>query len=118
MITIFVVSYCKVVIMDRKDDNENVIAEERRNKSRSGFLGKFKGYINRDKSRKESVVQENNEEGFETSDIDGDTVDVKRRDIRNPEIEQETSEEKSLSTRQKQLGTSVDSLDDDNQHFS
>ena len=41
------------------------------------------------------------------SDKDGDTVDVKRRDIRNPEIEQETSEEKSLSTRQKQLGTSV-----------
>ena len=94
--------------MDRKDDNENVIAGERRNTSRSGFLGKFKGYINRDKPRKESVVQENYEEVYETSDIDGDTVDVKRRDIRNPEIEQETSEEKSLSTGQKQLGTSVE----------
>jgi len=71
-------------------------------------LGKFRGYINRDKPRKESVVQENNEEVFETSDIDGDTVDVRRSDIRNPEIEQETSEEISLLTKQKQLGTSLE----------
>ena len=106
MIRIFkVVSILVTVIMDRKDDNEDVIAEEsRRNKSKGGLFGKFRGYIARDKSRSisESFAEENavNTEVFETSDVDSDTVDARTSDIRHLEIKQET--------RQKQTGTNFE----------
>ena len=101
MIRIFkVVSNLVTVTMERNDDNEDVIAEEtRRNTSRGGLLGKFRGYITRDKSRTTFGEENNvNREVFETSDVDSDTVDVRNSDIRNQEIKQEARQKPSRTS--------------------